>query len=184
MKFKRLPISDLVLIEPYLHKDKRGSFKETYRQDLFEKFIGKKVNFVQDNESVSFHGVLRGLHYQLEPYSQCKLVRVSNGSVLDVVVDLRKKSNTYGKHFSIELSSENNYQLFIPEGFAHGFVVLSNQATFCYKVNKVYNKEFSRGIIYNDEYLNINWIIKKENLKISEKDLLNVKFVKSEKFNF
>ena len=183
MKFKRLPIQGLILIQPSSYIDNRGSFKETFRKDLFEDFIGKKINFVQDNESVSSFGVLRGLHYQLDPYAQSKLVRVSDGSVLDVAVDLRKNSKTFGRHFSVELSSKNNTQLFIPRGFAHGFVVLSDTATFCYKVDNFYNKDNSRGIYYADKDLNIDWKINKKNLIISKIDLSNDLFKDCENFD-
>ena len=170
MKFTPQVISDVFLIEPNLLSDNRGYFLETFRKDLLEDAIGYKINFVQDNESKSTKGVLRGLHYQLYPCAQSKLVRVIEGSVLDVVVDLRKSSKTFGKHLSIVLSSENNFQLFIPRGFAHGFVVLSDEAIFSYKVDNYYSREHERGIAYNDKNLVINWQLPLQKLKLSEKD--------------
>ena len=170
MKLKSLLIPDLVLIEPALHGDSRGYFLETFREDLFKEFISYQVNFVQDNESKSTRGVLRGLHYQLKPYSQAKLVRVVEGSVLDVAVDIRKSSPTFGKYVAVELSGDNKHQLFIPHGFAHGFVVLSESATFAYKVDNYYSPEHDRGLAYNDEQLEIDWRLPVELLQISEKD--------------
>ncbi|OIR23722.1 dTDP-4-dehydrorhamnose 3,5-epimerase [Bathymodiolus thermophilus thioautotrophic gill symbiont] len=170
MLFERLEISDIILIEPTIHGDERGYFLETFRQDLFEDFIGKKVNFIQDNESKSNKGVLRGLHYQLPPYEQAKLVRVIKGSVLDVVVDIRKSSPTFGNSVTVELSDKNKHQLFIPRGCAHGFVVLSHEAIFAYKVDNIYKPEFEKGIIFNDKALNINWILPKNELRLSDKD--------------
>ena len=145
MKFIPTEIPDVVIIEPLIHGDNRGYFVETFRRDLFYQYINK-IEFVQDNESKSDYGVLRGLHYQLPPYSQSKLVRVIEGVVLDVAVDIRKKSPTFGKSVAVELSGQNKKQLFIPQGFAHGFVVLSESAIFSYKVDNFYNKESDRGI--------------------------------------
>lgn len=170
MRFTPQIIPDVIRCEPNLLRDNRGYFVETFRKDLLENTIKQKINFVQDNESKSTKGVLRGLHYQIFPYAQSKLVRVIEGSVLDVVVDLRKSSPTFGRHLSIVLSSENNSQLFIPRGFAHGFVVLSNEAIFSYKVDNYYSKEHERGIAYNDKNLAINWQLPFEKLKISKKD--------------
>lgn len=170
MKFTPQIISDVILCEPNLLRDSRGYFVETFRRDILEDTVKYKINFVQDNESKSTKGVLRGLHYQIYPYAQSKLVRVIEGSVLDVVVDLRKSSQTFGKHLSIVLSSENNFQLFIPRGFAHGFVVLSDEAIFSYKVDNYYSKEHERGILYNDKNLAINWQLPFQKLKLSEKD--------------
>ena len=133
MTFTRTAISDVIMIDPVIHGDERGYFVETFRQDKLEEFLGFKVSFVQDNESKSTQGVLRGLHYQLPPHAQTKLVRVIEGSVLDVAVDIRKGSPSFGKHVAVELTSENKRQLFVPRGFAHGFVVLSESATFAYK---------------------------------------------------
>jgi len=163
-------IPDLLLIEPTMHGDDRGYFIETFRQDLLEQFIGYKVNFVQDNESKSTKGVLRGLHYQLNPYTQAKLVRVVEGSVLDVAVDIRKSSPTFGKYVSMELSAQNKHQLFIPHGFAHGFMALTDTATFVYKVDNYYSQAHERGISFNDKQLDINWGLPYELLQISDKD--------------
>ncbi len=170
MKFVPQSIPEVLLIEPDILGDERGYFFETFRKDMLEKEIGYKVNFCQDNESKSTRGVIRGLHYQLPPYSQAKLIRVIEGRVLDVAVDIRKSSSTFGKHVAIELTSENKYQLFIPHGFAHGFVTLSSSARFAYKVDNYYSPEHDRGIAYNDKDLSINWKLSKENLKLSDKD--------------
>jgi dTDP-4-dehydrorhamnose 3,5-epimerase len=153
-----------------VHGDNRGYFVETFRQDLFEKAIGYKVNFVQDNESKSTKGVLRGLHYQLPPYAQAKLVRVIEGSVLDVAVDIRKSSPTFGQHVAVELTAENKHQLFVPHGFAHGFIVLNDSATFAYKVDNYYALEHDRGIAFNDKELAIDWQLPLEALQLSDKD--------------
>ena len=170
MKFTPQAIPDVVLIEPTVHGDHRGYFTETFRQDLFEEAIKYKVNFVQDNESKSTKGVLRGLHYQLPLYTQAKLVRVIEGSVLDVAVDIRKSSPTFGQHVSVELTAQNKHQLFVPHGFAHGFVVLSDSATFAYKVDNYYAPEHDRGIAFNDQDLNIDWQLPLEILQLSDKD--------------
>jgi dTDP-4-dehydrorhamnose 3,5-epimerase len=170
LKFQRLDIPDILLIKPLVHGDDRGFFAETYRKDLFEEALGYKVNFVQDNESKSSKGILRGLHYQLPPYAQAKLVRVIEGKVLDVCVDIRSSSPTFGQHISVELSSENKYQLFVPHGFAHGFVVISDSATFAYKVDNYYSPTHDRGIAYDDNDLSIDWQTPKNLLKLSEKD--------------
>ncbi len=159
-----------MLIEPTVHGDDRGYFVETFRQDLFEEAIGYKVNFIQDNESKSTKGVLRGLHYQLPPYAQAKLVRVIKGSVLDVAVDIRKSSPTFGRHVTAELTAENKHQLFVPHGFAHGFIVLSDTATFAYKVDNFYAPDFDRGLAYNDSKLSIDWKLPIEELILSNKD--------------
>ena len=171
MKFVRQSINDLVLIQPEVYGDTRGYFVETFRQDLFDQFIGQSTNFVQDNESKSSKGVLRGLHYQLPPYAQAKLVRVIEGRVLDVAVDIRRNSLTFGQYVAVELSDENKFQLFIPHGFAHGFVVLSKQATFAYKVDNYYQPKYDRGIAFNDPELAINWQIAESELSLSTKDL-------------
>ena len=160
------------LLRPKVYNDSRGSFFESFNQEIFNNLIGKKINFVQDNQSFSTKGVLRGLHFQQGDFAQAKLVRVVKGSVLDVAIDLRYNSPTFGKHFSIELSEINNLQFFIPREFAHGFVVLSDEAIFQYKCDNYYNKESEGGIIYNDSNLKIDWKVAKENLIISEKDLL------------
>jgi dTDP-4-dehydrorhamnose 3,5-epimerase len=171
VEFIKQKIPGVVLIKPTIHGDDRGYFIETFRQDLFEKTIGYKVNFVQDNESKSAKGVLRGLHYQLPPYTQAKLVRVIEGRVLDVAVDIRKSSPTFGQHVSVELTGENKHQLFVPHGFAHGFVVLSDSATFAYKVDNYYAPEYDQGIIFNDKQLAIDWMLPNQILQLSEKDL-------------
>jgi dTDP-4-dehydrorhamnose 3,5-epimerase len=172
MIFTRQSIPDVVLIEPTVHGDDRGYFVETFRQDLFEEAIGYQVNFIQDNESRSTKGVLRGLHYQLPPYTQAKLVRVIEGSVLDVAVDIRKSSPTFGQHVAVELTAENKHQLFVPHGFAHGFIVLSDNAIFSYKVDNYYSPKYDRGILYSDEDLGIDWRIEQHGLKLSEKDVV------------
>ena len=173
MKFTHQLISDVILIDPLLHGDDRGYFVEIYRQDLFEEAVGYQVNFVQDNESKSTKGVLRGLHYQIPPFAQSKLVRVLEGKVLDVAVDIRKNSPTFGQHIAIELSSENMRQIFIPKGFAHGFAVLSEIAIINYRVDNLYSPEHEKGIAFNDLKLNIDWRFKMEELKLSEKDRLH-----------
>ena len=170
MKFVPQSIPEVLLIEPDILGDERGNFSETYRKDMLEKETGYEVNFCQDNESKSTRGIIRGLHYQLPPYSQAKLVRVIEGRVLDVAVDIRKSSSTFGRHVAIELTSEHKYQLFIPQGFAHGFVTLSSSARFAYKVDNPYAPEFDSGIIYNDQTLNINWRINNKDVLISSKD--------------
>ena len=170
MQFVRTKIEDVVIIEPKVHGDDRGYFVETFRADKLEEFLGFKLNFGQDNESKSSKGVLRGLHYQLPPHAQTKLVRVIQGRVLDVAVDIRRNSPTFGQHVAVELSAENKKQLLVPRGFAHGFVVLEDDTIFAYKVDNYYSPECDRGIAFDDESLNIDWILKKEELKLSEKD--------------
>jgi dTDP-4-dehydrorhamnose 3,5-epimerase len=163
-------ILDVVLIEPTSHEDERGYFAETFRQDLLEKAIGYKIDFVQDNESKSSKGVLRGLHYQLPPFTQAKLVRVIEGAVLDVAVDIRKSSQTFGQYVAVELTAQNKHQLFVPKGFAHGFLVLSDSAIFAYKVDNYYAPEYDRGIAFDDIKLKIDWQLVMEELLVSEKD--------------
>lgn len=170
MKFSRANIPDIIIIEPEVLIDERGYFFESFKQDKLNQFLGFDVNFCQENESKSTYGVLRGLHYQKAPFAQAKLVRVIHGSVLDVAVDIRKDSPTFGKHIEVELNDVNKKQLFIPKGFAHGFVVLSETAIFSYKTDNYYNKEFERGIKYDDPTLIIDWKIKKDDIKISPKD--------------
>lgn len=170
MKFTPQLIPDVVLIEPKVHADGRGYFLETFRQDLFTEYVGYQVNFIQDNESKSNKGVLRGLHYQLPPYAQAKLVRVIEGCVLDVAVDIRKGSPTFGQHVAVKLTSENKHQLFVPHGFAHGFVVLSDIVTFGYKVDNYYSPNYDRGIAFDDAELDIDWKMPFELLKFSNKD--------------
>ena len=170
MKFTIQTIPGVILIEPTLYGDNRGYFIETHRQDLLEEALGYKVNFVQDNDSKSSKGVLRGLHYQIPPYTQAKLVRAIEGSVLDIVVDIRKSSPTFGQHVAIELTAENKHQIFIPQGFAHGFIVLSDSAIFSYKVDNYYSPEHDRGIAFDDKNLAINWRIPLKDIELSNKD--------------
>ena len=160
------------IIESKLFHDSRGYFFEIFNQNKFNKLIGKTIDFVQDNESFSLKGTLRGLHFQLGDYAQAKLVRVIQGRVLDVVVDLRKDSPTYAEHSSIELSEDNKTQLFIPRGFAHGFIVLSDTAIFSYKCDNFYHQASERGIRHDDPFLGIDWKLPKESRIISEKDLV------------
>jgi len=166
-------IPDVLLIEPTVHGDSRGYFMESFRQDLLDDFLGYEVNFVQDNESKSSKGVLRGLHYQLPPSAQAKLVRVIEGRVLDVAVDIRQSSPTFGQYVSKELSSDNRHQLFIPRGFAHGFVVLSESAVFAYKVDNYYSPDDDRGIAHHDKEIGIDWILESDELQLSDKDKSN-----------
>lgn len=170
MNFIRTEIEDVIIIEPKVHGDDRGYFVETFRADKLEEFLGYKIDFCQDNESKSSKGVLRGLHYQLPPHAQTKLVRVIQGRVLDVAVDIRKNSPTFGQHVSVELSAENKKQLLVPRGFAHGFVVLEDDTVFAYKVDNYYSPECDRGIAFDDPDLDIDWILKKEELNLSDKD--------------
>lgn len=158
------------IVEPQIYADERGYFFESYNQKAFEEQSGLKINFVQDNQSYSSKGVVRALHYQLGEYAQAKLVRVLNGTVLDVAVDLRKGSETFGEHVAVELSAENKKQLFIPRGFAHGFVTLSKTAEFFYKCDNFYNKASEGGIVYNDPTLKIDWILAENQLLVSQKD--------------
>ena len=160
------------IIEPSVFKDSRGYFFESFNQNTFNELIGKTVDFVQDNESFSSKGVLRGLHFQTGAYAQAKLVRVVKGTVLDVVVDMRKESPTFSKHFSIELSEDNKRQLFVPRGFAHGFIVLSETAIFSYKCDNFYNKESEQGLRYDDPSLGIDWRLPANEFIVSEKDLV------------
>ncbi|WP_321311715.1 dTDP-4-dehydrorhamnose 3,5-epimerase [Halarcobacter sp.] len=176
MNFIRTEIPDVVICEPKVFGDHRGYFVETFREDKLEEFLGFKINFCQDNESKSSYGVLRGLHYQLAPHAQTKLVRVITGKVLDVAVDIRKGSPSFGKYVAVELSSENKRQLLVPRGFAHGFVVLSQEATFAYKVDSYYSPECDRGIAFDDKDINIDWQIPHDKLSLSEKDTKQPKF--------
>jgi len=169
MKFIETKISDLIIIEPTVFGDARGYFLESYNQKKFEEIIGN-THFVQDNESKSCKGVLRGLHFQKPPFEQAKLVRCIEGEVLDVAVDIRINSKTYGKHISVILSGENKLQLFIPRGFAHGFLVLSDSATFAYKVDNTYAPDHDAGIRWNDKDLNIEWGLEDNNVLVSKKD--------------
>ena len=169
MKFIETDISDVYIIEPTVFGDNRGYFLESFNLEEFEKHV-YPIKFVQDNESRSSKGVLRGLHFQKPPFNQAKLVRCIEGRVMDVVVDIRKDSTTYGKHLAIELTGENKRQLFVPRGFAHGFSVLSDTAVFAYKVDNRYAPEYDSGIKYNDKDLNINWGLTEEEIQLSAKD--------------
>ena len=169
MKFIETKISDLIIIEPTVFGDNRGYFFESYNQKKFEEIVSK-TSFIQDNESKSTKGVLRGLHFQKPPFTQAKLVRCIEGRVVDVAVDIRKGSPTFGMHVSVELSSENKRQLFVPRGFAHGFAVLSETAIFAYKVDNIYAPEYDSGIKYNDKDLNINWSLAENEIQLSLKD--------------
>jgi dTDP-4-dehydrorhamnose 3,5-epimerase len=169
MNFIKTEIPGLVIIEPKVFQDGRGYFYESFNQKEFEENIGQ-IEFVQDNESKSVYGVLRGLHFQKPPFTQAKLVRCILGKILDVVVDLRSSSPTFGKHVAIELSSDDKKQLFIPKGFAHGFVVLSREAIFSYKVDNFYSPQHDSGIYWNDQQLDINWKLPVEEIVLSEKD--------------
>jgi dTDP-4-dehydrorhamnose 3,5-epimerase len=170
MQFIPTEIPDVIVIEPKVFGDERGYFMETFHAERFTQETGIKTSFIQDNESRSSHGVLRGLHYQLPPFAQSKLVRVIEGTVLDIAVDIRKGSPTFGQHVSVELSAENKRQVFIPRGFAHGFVVLSDFAIFAYKVDNYYSPECDRGIKFDDPELGIDWQINPNFLQLSDKD--------------
>ncbi|MDR2955341.1 MAG: dTDP-4-dehydrorhamnose 3,5-epimerase [Prevotella sp.] len=169
MNFIKQELKDVWVIEPKVFPDERGYFMESYKKNAFEEHIGK-VEFIQDNESKSSRGVLRGLHYQTGEYAQAKLVRALVGSVLDVIVDLRKSSPTFGKHLAVELSEENKRQLFVPRGFAHGFLVLSETAIFSYKVDNVYTPSHEASILWNDTTLSIDWGMSEKELILSPKD--------------
>ena len=169
MKVIKTDIEGGVIIEPQLFGDSRGYFMESYSERDFARLVAP-VRFVQDNESRSRYGVVRGLHYQREPYSQSKLVRCLEGRVLDVAVDIRPESPTYGKYVSVELSADNHRQLFIPKGFAHGFAVLSEEALFAYKCDEFYHPEAECGIAWDDPTLSIDWGLPKEDIILSEKD--------------
>lgn len=164
------------IIQPRVYNDERGYFIESFNQKDFKEYTGLDISFVQDNESKSLYGVLRGLHFQTGQYAQAKLIRAIKGRIMDVIVDIRQDSDTYGQHFSIEISEENKKQLFIPRGFAHGFVVLSEEAIISYKCDNFYNKDSERGIIYNDSSLDIDWKVSRQDLIISNKDLSLPKF--------
>ncbi len=170
MKVSEIHLEGCFVIEPKVLEDDRGSFFESFRKEVFEKKTGLKVDFIQDNQSISQKGVLRGLHMQKGEFAQAKLVRVVHGKVLDVAVDVRKNSPTFGEHFSIELSSENNTQLFVPKGFLHGFVTLENNTIVVYKCDNYYNVEMESGVLYNDPELNIDWMLTAEEIVVSEKD--------------
>jgi dTDP-4-dehydrorhamnose 3,5-epimerase len=176
MKFIKTEISDVYIIEPSVYADNRGYFLESFNLEKFEENV-HSIKFVQDNESKSSKGVLRGLHFQKPPFNQAKLVRCIKGRVMDVAVDIRKGSPTYGKHVAVELTGENKRQLFVPRGFAHGFSVLSDTAVFAYKVDNKYAPESDSGIKYDDKELNIDWGLNKDEIQLSEKDK-NLSFFK------
>ncbi|MEH6406646.1 MAG: dTDP-4-dehydrorhamnose 3,5-epimerase [Leeuwenhoekiella sp.] len=171
MNFLPTKIPDVFVCQPKIFEDERGYFTETFRQDKLEEHLGHEIDFCQDNESKSTYGVLRGLHFQSAPFTQTKLVRVLEGSVLDVAVDLRKSSPYFGQSVAVELSAENKKQLFVPRGFAHGFVVLSKTAIFAYKCDNYYHPESEVGLRYDDASLNIDWQLPKADLILSNKDL-------------
>jgi len=173
MKIEQTPLEDCLIIHDTVFSDSRGYFFESFNAKTFEGLTDLETIFVQDNQSASTYGVLRGLHFQRGEAAQAKLVRVLEGSVLDVAVDLRKYSSTFGKSFTIELTAENHKQLYIPRGFAHGFVVTSNKAVFFYKCDNFYNKEAEMGIMYDDPDLKINWQLPQEDLILSDKDKKN-----------
>ena len=178
MEYLKTEIEGVYVLEPRVFRDARGYFFESWRQADFDQHIGRHVEFIQDNESKSSYGVLRGLHYQKGEYSQAKLVRVIRGRVLDVAVDIRKSSPTFGKYVAVELSEDNKRQLFIPRGFAHGFLVLSDEAGFTYKVDNVYAPQHEASIRWNDKDINIEWPISADDVLTSEKDLLKATSLK------
>lgn len=178
MEYLKTEIEGVYVLEPRVFRDARGYFFESWRQADFDQHIGCHVEFIQDNESKSSYGVLRGLHYQKGEYSQAKLVRVIRGRVLDVAVDIRKSSPTFGKYVAVELSEDNKRQLFIPRGFAHGFLVLSDEAVFTYKVDNVYAPQHEASIRWNDKDINIEWPISADDVLTSEKDLLKATSLK------
>ena len=171
MTIQQTTIQDLVIINPTIFNDERGYFFEAYNQAKFQE-NGIRYKFIQDNQSFSTKGVIRGLHLQINPFAQAKLVRVLQGDILDVAVDLRKNSPTYGQHFSVILSADNKKQLMVPPGFAHGFSVLSETACVMYKVDQLYHKDSERGIKYNDATLAIDWQVNPDEVVVSEKDLI------------
>lgn len=172
MTLKETKLQGCVILQPKVFEDTRGYFFESFNQNTFNTLIGDNINFIQDNESFSSKGVLRGLHFQTGAYAQAKLVRVIKGNVLDVAVDIRENSKTFGQHVAVELSEDNKTQLFVPRGFAHGFVVLSDTALFSYKCDNFYNKASEGGIVFSDKTLNIDWVFPESQLIISEKDIV------------
>jgi dTDP-4-dehydrorhamnose 3,5-epimerase len=171
MKIIQSPLEGAFEIIPEVYKDERGYFFESFHQERFKEATGLDINFVQDNESFSRYGVIRGLHYQKEPYAQAKLVRVTEGEILDVIVDIKEGSSTYGQHFSTTLSGENKKQMFVPKGFAHGFAVTGKFARVVYKCDEFYKKEAENGIFYGDPRLSIDWMVSEKDHILSEKDL-------------
>lgn len=184
MNFIRTAIPDVILIEPKIFGDERGYFFESFKKKEFEDFLGYSVNFIQDNESKSAYGVLRGLHFQKPPFAQAKLVRVIKGAVLDVAVDVRIGSPTYGQTVAIELDEFSKKQLFVPRGFAHGFVTLMEDTIFSYKVDNYYNKQSEGGINFDDPDLNIDWKLPNEDLILSEKDRNQSCFTEVKDFSY
>jgi dTDP-4-dehydrorhamnose 3,5-epimerase len=181
MPFTEIGTSGLILYEPKVWEDERGYFYESFNEKIFKK-AGIDGPFVQDNQALSSYGILRGLHYQVKPFAQAKLVRVIEGEVLDIAVDLREDSPTYGQWFGAHLSGENKLQLYVPRGFAHGYLVLSERALFSYKCDNFYSKEHEAGIIFNDPTLNIDWEIDLKNIVLSEKDKTLPPFGKHKKY--
>ena len=171
MKITETTLKGCFILEPKIHKDERGLFLESYHKTILEQAIGESINFVQDNISVSKRGVLRGLHFQTGKHAQAKLVQVLKGEVLDVLVDIRKKSSTYGNHFKLKLSAENRKSIFIPKGIAHGFMALTEEVIFMYKCDSYYHPQSEAGILFKDADLNIDWGISQNEMIISEKDL-------------
>ena len=184
MEFEKLKIDGLVLCKPKIIKDDRGFFSETFRKDLLEDFISDKIDFCQHNASESSFGVLRGLHFQTAPKAQTKLISVSNGEILDVVLDIRKDSPTYGKHYSIILNDINNFQLLVPKGFAHGFISLSENVRVNYQVDNFYSNKDEFGINPFDEDLKIHWILKKNQIIINDKDKSSIKLSHAPNYKF
>ncbi len=176
MELIQTPLKDCVILQPQVFQDNRGYFFESYNAEKVNKLLGKKVDFVQDNQSRSSYGVLRGLHFQKGEHAQAKLVRVLEGKVLDVAVDLRPDSPSFGKSYAVELSDENFTQFYIPRGFAHGFVVLSETAVFAYKCDNGYNKASEGGLLFNDPTLNIDWKVEAKDFVLSDKDQVNPTF--------
>lgn len=176
MKILKTEIADLLILEPTLHGDSRGYFFESFHADRFRELTGLDVQFVQDNEAMSRRGVVRGLHYQLAPYAQAKLVRVVVGNVWDVAVDMRRTSPTFGRYVAVELSAENKRQLYIPKGFAHGYAVLSEEAVFQYKCDAYYHPEAEAGVAWNDPTIAIEWPLAAEDMVLSEKDQHHPRF--------
>lgn len=171
MIYERCTLPDVVLCKPQVHIDDRGYFFESFRLDSLQDFVGYKLGFCQDNESKSQYGVIRGLHFQRSPFAQTKLIRVLKGAVLDVAVDMRKDSPTFGAHVCVELTAENKHQLLVPKGFAHGFSVLSDEAVLAYKCDAFYAPEYDSGVLYNDPALDIDWLIPEAHRILSAKDL-------------
>lgn len=181
MNFIATKLEGCFIIEPKIITDDRGYFMESFNEKTFQKGIGQNIHFVQDNQSFSSKGVLRGLHYQVGNHAQSKLVRVLSGEVLDVAVDIRPNSKTFGQYVSVILSAENQNQFFIPKGFAHGFLVLSDTATFFYKCDNFYNKESEAGVLYSDQEINIDWGFPENQFHISEKDKVQPTLKKAKK---